>query len=152
MRVIVSAFGILWLVKFIILNRLFAEIADTEPWVELRTVPGLRCGPRMHDRLGPRVHTDRDHVRGRIDDREKFCPRLGLSSANSTGFVSFVSDPIGVENLIPNTLPDGRDLERWNADFARCVAKITPGTNADRSAGQVLDFGDRYSEPRRGGP
>ena len=47
---------------------------------ELRSAPGLRSGPRMQGRLGPRVRTDRDHVRGRIDDRENFCPRLGLSS------------------------------------------------------------------------
>ena len=30
----VAAFGILWLLKFIILNRLFAQIADAEVGVE----------------------------------------------------------------------------------------------------------------------
>ena len=115
---------------------------------------------------------------------------------NSPRFVSFVSDLIGAENLIPNPSPDGGglhqtttggffnvhphftlhpywsswqrrvnlllhlnedwtaenggDLELWNADIMRCVEKITPDTNADRSASKVLALGDRFQR-RRGG-
>ena len=75
MRANVSAFGILWLLKFIILNRSFAQIADTEPGAELRSAPGLRSGLRKQGRLGPRVRrtettygeesmTERTFVRG----------------------------------------------------------------------------------------
>jgi hypothetical protein len=37
----------------------------------------MRSGPRMQGRLGPRVRTG---GRGRFDDRENVCPRLGPSS------------------------------------------------------------------------
>ena len=65
LRAIVSAFGILWLLKFIILNRSFAQIAVIEPEAELRSGP--RAEVRFADagQVGPRVRTDRDHVRGK---------------------------------------------------------------------------------------
>ncbi len=44
--------------------------------------PGLRSGPRMQGRLGPRVRTG---GRGRVDDRENVCPRLGLSGRPGPG-------------------------------------------------------------------
>ena len=107
-----------------------------------------------------------------------------------------MTDLIGVENTIPNPLPDGGglrqtttggftnvhsrftvnpywsswqrrvnllslnedwrpetvgDLGLWKADMTRCVEGIAPDTNSDKAAGEVLTFGDRYGQNRRGG-
>jgi hypothetical protein len=99
------------------------------------------------------------------------------AESNSPRFVSFVSDLIGVENLIPNPSPDAGGLHqttsgdflnvhpqftvhpywsswqrRVNADVTRCVEKITPDTNPDQSAGKGLACWDRYVQRRRGSP
>jgi putative flippase GtrA len=41
----VAAFGILWVLKFLILNRLFAEIADAEIGAEAQTAPDAVAPP-----------------------------------------------------------------------------------------------------------
>jgi hypothetical protein len=43
----------------------------------------------------------------------------------------------------------GRYLELWNPDITQCVEKIAPDSNSDHS-GEVLAFGDRYLQSRRG--
>jgi len=82
------------------------------------------------------------------------------TESNWPRFVSFVSDLIGVQNLMPNPSPDGGglhqttsdgDLKLWNADITRCVEN-TPDTNSEQSTGKLLAFRDRYFQRRRGGP
>ena len=48
----VSAFEILWLLKFIILNRLVAQIADTEPGAEVRSAAQGRGRPGDAGQVG----------------------------------------------------------------------------------------------------
>lgn len=44
----------------------------------------------------------------------------------------------------------GGELELWSANRTRCVEKVTPASNSVRSAAEVLPFGDRYFQRRRG--
>jgi hypothetical protein len=73
------------------------------------------------------------------------------AESNWPSRVSFVSDLVGVQNLMPNPSPDGGglhqaptdgDLELWNVDMTRCVEN-TPDTNSEQC---------RYVQRRRGRP
>jgi len=79
----VNAFGILWPLKFIILNRLFAQVADTEPGAELRSAPGLvrpadaRAG-WAEGSYGPRPRTGEESMTERIFVRGLGCRPNGV--------------------------------------------------------------------------
>ncbi len=122
--------------QFIILNRLFAQIAGTEAGAELRSDPGLRSGPRMQGRLRPRVRKDLDHVRGRINDRENFCPRLGLSS-NGGGMSADICyrSAAGIVRAIAAGVADDELQDRQSA---------APAIGLDRLEQDLESFRARY--------